>query len=233
MRSRPPSFGDAAIEPHGRQQVFEGVPPLAVRRQQAAEPVVRLGVVRVRLQPRLQRLARLVPCFIREGELREQARGDGIAREACRQLAGAVGLALVEQDRGERHRGAPVVGIPLQRLLQVEPGGAGLAHLHRLRGSGNRAVGGARHERVEEAADLRLRQRADELAHHLAVAEGLHRGDALHLVAAGDAGVLVHVDLDELHLAGALCRDRLEGWTQHAAGAAPGRPEIDHHGQFS
>ena len=42
-------------------------------------------------------------------------------------------------------------------------------------------------QRVEERLDLRLRHRADELVDHLAVAEGLHRGNPLDAVAGREA----------------------------------------------
>jgi len=55
-------------------------------------------------------------------------------------------------------------------------------------------------------------------------------GDGLHLEALGQLGRLVHVHLHQLHLAREVPGELLERRADHAAGTAPGRPEVDHHG---
>jgi hypothetical protein len=85
---------------------------------------------------------------------------------------------------------------------------------------------------VEELSDRRRRQGADELAHDLAVAERLHGRDALDRVAERQLLVCVDVDLDERELAGSGLSLALEHGTEHAAGAAPGGPEVDHDRQL-
>jgi hypothetical protein len=57
--------------------------------------------------------------------------------------------------------------------------------------------------------------------------QGRHR---LYLEPPADPWVLVDVDLDELDPSGELPGDLFEGGADHAAGAAPGGPEIDHDG---
>src|SRR2546429_5032516 len=90
-----------------------------------------------------------------------------------------------------------------------------------------------RHELVEEALHLGGRDRAGELGGHTAVAERLHRGDAADTEALGEALVLVHVQLRELDLAGAIVRGLLERGAERLARAAPVGPEVHHHGQLA
>ena len=90
-----------------------------------------------------------------------------------------------------------------------------------------------RHELVEEALHLGGRDRARELGGHTAVAERLHRGDPADAEALGEALVLVHVQLRELDLAGAVIRGLLERGTERLAGPAPVGPEVHHHGQLA
>ena len=75
-------------------------------------------------------------------------------------------------------------------------------------------------------------QRADELAHYLAVAQRLHGRDALDLVAERELLVGVDVKLDERELARPRLGLALEHGAEHAAGAAPGGPEVDHDRQL-
>lgn len=57
--------------------------------------------------------------------------------------------------------------------------------------------------------------------------QGRHR---LHLEPPTEPWVLVDVDLDELDLSGEVPGDLFESWADHAAGAAPGGPEVDYDG---
>ena len=74
---------------------------------------------------------------------------------------------------------------------------------------------------------------ADELRDHLAVAERLHRRDALDPERARDRGVGVDVELDQLDLARAGLGGALEHRSELAAWAAPLGPEVDHDRQLS
>ena len=88
-------------------------------------------------------------------------------------------------------------------------------------------------ERVEEALDLRGRLRADELGDDLAVAERLHRRDALDPERGRDARVGVGVDLGQRDLAVARGHGLLEHRRERAARAAPRGPEVDDDGQLA
>ena len=83
---------------------------------------------------------------------------------------------------------------------------------------------------VEEALDLRRRQRADELVDDLAVLERLHGRDRLDAEGLREARVGVGVDLDERDLAVALVDGLLDHGPERAAGTAPLGPEVDDHG---
>ena len=83
---------------------------------------------------------------------------------------------------------------------------------------------------VQEALDLRGRQRADELVDDLAVLERLHGRDRLDAERLGHARVGVRVDLDELDLAVALVDGLLDHRAERAARAAPLGPEVDDDG---
>ena len=92
-------------------------------------------------------------------------------------------------------------------------------------------VGLGGHEPVEEALDLRGRQRADELVDDLAVLERLDRRDALDAERLREARVGVRVDLDELDLARARLSTAFSSTgAERAARAAPLRPEVDDDG---
>ena len=71
---------------------------------------------------------------------------------------------------------------------------------------------------------------ADEFVDHAAAAEQLHRRNAADLELLREVLVLVGVDLDDLDLAGVFVGHLFEHRAQRAAGAAPGRPEVDQHG---
>jgi len=74
-----------------------------------------------------------------------------------------------------------------------------------------------------------LRLRADELRHQRAVAEALHRGDALDAERLRHGGRLVDVHPGKHEGAGVLVREAFEHRPERAAGSAPRRPEVDHH----
>ena len=86
-------------------------------------------------------------------------------------------------------------------------------------------------ELVEEGVGRGGRDRADELVHHLAVAEGLDVGDAPDVVAHRQVGVRVGVDLCEGDLPVALADRLLQHRRQRLARAAPVGPEVDDDGQ--
>jgi hypothetical protein len=58
-------------------------------------------------------------------------------------------------------------------------------------------------------------------------------GNALHVVARGELGELLCIDLKDDGLAGEIARDLGDMGRRHAAGTAPGRPEIDEDGNFA
>ena len=90
-------------------------------------------------------------------------------------------------------------------------------------------VGLGRHELVEEALDLRRRQRAAELGHDAAVVERLDGGDPLNSEEGLQALVPVDVDLGQLDLALSRRNRPLENGSELLAGPAPVRPEVDDH----
>ena len=79
--------------------------------------------------------------------------------------------------------------------------------------------------RVDHLLDVLLRVRADDPVHQLAVLEQHQRGNAGDAQPDGHVGVLIHVDLGEGDV-GRLRGQLLHDGGHHAAGAAPGRPEI-------
>ena len=87
-------------------------------------------------------------------------------------------------------------------------------------------------EAVEEPADELGRERADELVDDVPVLECLDGGDALHPIAEREFIVGVDVDLRQHDLALAGGGLALEHGAEHPAGAAPGGPEVDDHGQL-
>ena len=134
-------------------------------------------------------------------------------------LGGGGGLAPVEQQPGQGDTGRGEAGLELDGAAQG-----------RLVAGHGQALAGGGQERLHEALDRRARLRADELGHHLALAEGLDRGDAADAVALLQPGVGVDVDLGEHHLA-LMGLDRLlEDGPQRAAGGAPRGPEVDDDG---
>ena len=70
-----------------------------------------------------------------------------------------------------------------------------------------------------------------DLARDFATLEDEQRGDRADAVLAGDARVLVRVQLYELHTAVVLAGQLLHDRSDHAAGAAPRRPEVDQDGR--
>ena len=68
---------------------------------------------------------------------------------------------------------------------------------------------------------------ADQAVDFLAVLEEDERGDAHHAQRDGGVGVFVDVELAEGHAARVLLGQRFEHGRGHAAGAAPGSPEVD------
>ena len=88
--------------------------------------------------------------------------------------------------------------------------------------------------RAQGAARPRTRPRRlglgpDELVHHLAVLQGEHRRDGLHLEAGPDGRILVHVDLGQGHRTLGLVDDPLDDRPQGEARTAPRGPQVHHH----
>ncbi len=81
----------------------------------------------------------------------------------------------------------------------------------------------------DEGLYLGARQGAHETVHRLAVVEGKDRRNRLHTQLRGDLLTFVDIHLDHAHGAIGPVHRFLERWRQLAAGAAPGRPEIDDH----
>src|SRR3954452_495299 len=92
-------------------------------------------------------------------------------------------------------------------------------------------MSGGAERRLELGLEALLRVGADDLLGDLAVAEEDHRRDREDLVLRGGLLVLVDVELDDAQVL-ALARDLLEDRADHAAGAAPGRPEVDEDGRL-
>ena len=82
----------------------------------------------------------------------------------------------------------------------------------------------------DELAHVRLGLGADEAVDHLAVLQGVHRRDALHLERRRRLAVGVDVDLGQDDLAARLVDHLLEDRSERLARAAPLRPEVDHDG---
>src|SRR6187549_2748204 len=118
---------------------------------------------------------------------------------------------------GQRHRYVGAARLQLRRLTQGQ--------LVALR---QQLVGARRRQRVEQRLYLGLRHGADELLDDPAVAEGLHRRDALDAVAGGERLVGVDVDLGEDDLPVPRRLGGLQRRGQRPARAAPLRPEVDH-----
>ena len=135
---------------------------------------------------------------------------------------GLVRLALREQEPAERAARGGVIRIELERPLE--------RLLVAVRGQ---LVGLGGHEGVEEALDLRRRQRPRELGRDAPVAERLDRRDALDAEHRLEALVAVDVHLGELDLAGARRRRPLEHRRELLAGPAPIGPEVDYHRQLA
>ena len=151
-----------------------------------------------------------------------EALGEKVSPERLQQLQRLPGLAAGEQDPARAGARLRVRGIELERLAQ-----------RRLVAGGGELVGGRRDELVEEALDLRRRDRAGELGDDLAVAKRLHRRDPPDAEARREALVGVDVDLRQLDLAVALADRGLERRAELAARAAPLGPEVDDDGQLA
>lgn len=105
-----------------------------------------------------------------------------IGNEAAKNHERFVGVAAIDEQRGQAVSGLAVIRAGLEYLakevlgggvVSVEPGGACLIH---------HEVVLIRHERGHPVRDRRLRQRTGESRHFLAVSEGNDGGNALHRV---------------------------------------------------
>src|SRR3954463_1808487 len=91
------------------------------------------------------------------------------------------------------------------------------------------AFAGKLENALEVTQERRLRLGAHDAADHLAAEKDRHRRNRHDLVAAGDLGVLVDVDLGDGDLVAVLGRNLLEHRGDHLARPAPLGPEIDQH----
>src|SRR5207237_7983317 len=87
--------------------------------------------------------------------------------------------------------------------------------------------------RLEPLHQLWLGHEADDALDSLAVREQDHRRDARDAEVHRRVLVLVDVELDDPQLAGLLSGDLLQNGSDHAARAAPLRPEVDEHGRLA
>ena len=79
------------------------------------------------------------------------------------------------------------------------------------------------------SVNARCLDETDDLVDDLAALEDHHGRDAAHHVLHGRLGVVVDVELAHRDLARVIGRQRLDRRREHAAGAAPLRPEVDDH----
>src|SRR3990172_12919362 len=77
--------------------------------------------------------------------------------------------------------------------------------------------------------EVSLGPEADDLVDKLPALEHQQRRDAADAVAGGGLHVVVRVELHELHLPVVLSGQLLHQGSDHATGAAPGRPEVHEH----
>ncbi len=135
-------------------------------------------------------------------------------------------VARVVVGRVDRHR----LLQPLERGVGVAGGGQFLGDLGL--GLGQHLLGG-RHVAVEEGADLRLGQRADEAVDRLALVEQHAERDRAHAEGlaelAGDLGLLVAVELGQLETPAVGHFQPLEQRPERLAGPAPRRPDVEQH----
>ncbi|MFN8639740.1 MAG: hypothetical protein U0360_09875 [Dehalococcoidia bacterium] len=165
-----------------------------------------------------------------EADLRAESLHAGVAAvggHGLEDLGRPLRIAPLEEQRSESHRGAHVLAVRRERRLEVGARTIEVARRAGLLARLRLEVGARGEEALEEGARLRLGHRSDELLRELAVPEGHHVGDALDLELAGDARVLVGVQLHELNATGVLLRQPLEDGADDPAGPAPGRPEVD------
>ncbi len=81
--------------------------------------------------------------------------------------------------------------------------------------------------RVEVAQEITLGAHTDETVDHFAITENMQRGYRADVVLGGKFGMSVDIDFRDDGATFAFGGDFVERWLHHAAGAAPGRPEID------
>ena len=93
-------------------------------------------------------------------------------------------------------------------------------------------LAGIRRRAIDEGAQLRLGQHADEGIDRPPVHEGHHVRNATDAELRGKLRVLVQIDLHQAEAPGAVLFEALEHRAERTAGAAPRRPEVDQHGDF-
>ena len=157
----------------------------------------------------------------------------GLCRRHERQrLLGAGEIAGLDVALGEAGEALRVLAILLQDLAEQLRRGVDVAGGKRRLGGfeiGRDVAGGVADQPRDEGVDARFGQRSHEAVDRPPVLEGEHGGDRLHAHLPGDLRMLVDIELDQPDRA--LCRAHglFQDRRELAAGAAPGRPEIDQH----
>src|SRR6056297_3996020 len=148
--------------------------------------------------------------------------GLGDPAEQCQRL---VGVAVTHQQLGEGHDDV-LVG---RFHRQCDPQAGLVARCEQL---GDRLLLLGRQQRVHELLHGLFGVCPHETVDHGTVLHGVHRRDRLHLEGLAEPGVLVDVDLRQHHLAAGRIDHLLDDRSERLARAAPGRPEVDHHGHL-
>ena len=88
-------------------------------------------------------------------------------------------------------------------------------------------------EGIEDGGDLLLGDGSHEAVHHFSALEEKERRDVADAELHGSFIGIVDVALGHDHATFVFGLDLVHGGGEHAAGAAPGSPEINHHGQVT
>ena len=85
---------------------------------------------------------------------------------------------------------------------------------------------------IDELPELILGHGAGMLLNGVAILEDDQRGDSADTESGRSGGILVHVHLEDLQLAGIFLGALVDDGTHGPAGSAPGSPEVDHNGKI-
>ncbi|MNL18604.1 hypothetical protein D3C87_1397560 [compost metagenome] len=155
---------------------------------------------------------------------------------------GLLDLAGTHIDASKPDQGFRVVrnvlenhAVDLRGLPQLTGGGRRFGRLEGVGNLGFERIGlglarrGAGNDLVGKTPHFALRHGAHEAIHGATAGKGEDGREGLDAELAGNVRVLVDIDLDQLDLAGLFPDHLFDGRAELAAGAAPGRPEIDQH----